>query len=78
MLTFVELRQTTEIFASFASVFPYSPSFPIIMDATDAKMQKIETRFQFFFAGQKVSKAVCKREVVFIFLRAKHFGLSVQ
>ncbi len=43
------------------SVFPYSPSFPIKMHATDAKMQKIEPDPNFFWRT-KVSEAVCKRD----------------
>ncbi len=50
----------------FACVFSYSSSFPIKMHATNAKTQKIEPDPKFFWR-MKVSEAVCKREVVFIF-----------
>ncbi len=43
------------------SVFSYSPSFPIKMHATDAKMQKIEPDPNFFWRT-KVLEAVCKRD----------------
>ncbi len=57
--------------------FPYSPSFPIKMHATDAKTQKIKPDLIFFWRT-KVSEAVCKRdwqcEVVFIFFTCENIG----
>ncbi len=43
------------------SVFSYSSSFPIKMNATDAKTQKIEPDPNFLWRT-KVSEAVCKRD----------------
>ncbi len=47
------LHTESEIFTYVLLFFSYSSSFPIKMNATDAKPQKIEPDSIFFFDGRK-------------------------
>ncbi len=63
----------------FACVFPFSLSFPIKMNATDAKMQKIEPWSKFFCDGRTVSEAWLSQTWGRIYFSTyENIGLSVE